>query len=208
MSLYIQYGCGLSSPDGWVNFDSSPTLKLQKIPVFGKLVKKVNFPSSVLFGDITKKLPNIKVNTCDGIYCSHVLEHLSLEDFRIALKNTYDLLKVGGTFRSILPDLESAIDEYVAERAAGNNQASLKFIETTLLGINSRPKGLKAKIISLLGNSHHLWMWDKYSLERELIQVGFKHVRQCKFNDSKDLNFIKVEDSGRFYNAVAFEAIK
>jgi hypothetical protein len=208
MSLYVQYGCGLSSPDGWLNFDSSPTLRLQKIPVFGKLVKKVRFPSSVLFGDIIKGLPGVKTSTCDGVYCSHVLEHLSLEDFRLALKNTYELLKVDGIFRCVLPDLETAIDEYVEDRAAGNSEASLKFLEKTLLGINSRPKDFKGKIISLFGNSHHLWMWDKYSLEKELIKVGFKHVRRCSFNDSKDSNFTKVEDSGRFYSAVAFEAIK
>src|SRR5262245_22988509 len=32
-ALYVQYGCGLSAPDDWLNFDASPTLWLQLIPV-------------------------------------------------------------------------------------------------------------------------------------------------------------------------------
>ena len=96
--MYIQYGCGLSAPENWKNFDSSPTLRLQKVPLLGKLVNKTPFPSKVIYGDIVKGLPGIKDNSCDGVYCSHVLEHLSLEDFRIALRNTLNILKPGGYF--------------------------------------------------------------------------------------------------------------
>lgn len=45
-----------------------------------------------------KGLPNIKKESCDAIYCSHVLEHLCLVDFRIALLNTFNILKIGGVF--------------------------------------------------------------------------------------------------------------
>ena len=83
--MYIQYGCGLSAPENWVNFDSSPTLRLQKIPLIGGIAtRKVRFPDNIKYGDIVKGLPNIPYNSCDGVYCSHVLEHLSLEDMRIA----------------------------------------------------------------------------------------------------------------------------
>ena len=43
MSLNVQYGCGLSDPEGWKNFDSSPTLRLQKLPLIGRFIKKVEF---------------------------------------------------------------------------------------------------------------------------------------------------------------------
>jgi len=208
MSLYVQYGCGLSAPAGWQNFDASPTLRLQKIPLLGKLVRKVDFPANVLYGDIVKGLPGIAANSCDGVYCSHVLEHLSLEDFRTALKNTFTFLKLGGIFRCVLPDMEGCIDTYIRERAAGDPNASLKFINDTMLGQYTRPRSMKEKIIALAGNSHHLWMWDKYSLEKELKDAGFTHIRLCKYGDSKDGNFINAEDESRFYGAVAFEAIK
>ena len=51
-------------------------------------------------------------------------------------------------------------------------------------------------------------MWDKFSLEIELKNVGFSSVRQCDFNDSKDEMFKLVEERERFKNAIAFECIK
>ncbi|MCI5142460.1 MAG: methyltransferase type 11, partial [Candidatus Electrothrix sp. ATG1] len=30
---FIHYGCGLSAPESWLNFDASPTLRLQRIPL-------------------------------------------------------------------------------------------------------------------------------------------------------------------------------
>lgn len=93
--IYVHYGCGLSAPKEWINFDVSLTLRIQKIPIIGQIIKhKLNtvFPENVRYGDTIKGLP-IDENSCDGIYCSHTLEHLSLQDFRIALKNTRKILK-------------------------------------------------------------------------------------------------------------------
>lgn len=65
--LYVQYGRGLSAPIEWKNFDVSPTLRIQKAPLIGGLLKgrlNVVFPSNVLYGDIIKGLP-IQDNSCD-----------------------------------------------------------------------------------------------------------------------------------------------
>ncbi|MCB0428967.1 MAG: hypothetical protein KDD54_02555 [Flavobacteriales bacterium] len=72
---YVQYGCGLSAPEKWLNFDASPTLRIQKIPVLGQILRKklnVVFPDNVIYGDIVKGLP-IEVDSCEGVYCSHVV---------------------------------------------------------------------------------------------------------------------------------------
>src|SRR3954468_5261253 len=93
--LYVQYGSGpFSAPAGWKNYDSSPTLRIQKIPLIGKLLKPVmhvSFHPDVMLGDILKGLPGIKENSCDGIYCSHVLEHLAYNDCLLALRNTFHI---------------------------------------------------------------------------------------------------------------------
>ena len=80
---YLQFGCGLSSPERWRNFDASPTLRFERIPVVGTLYNKntVRFPKNVEYGDIVKGLPVLDESQC-GVYCSHVLEHLSLGDCR------------------------------------------------------------------------------------------------------------------------------
>ncbi len=208
--FYVQYGCGLSAPKEWINFDVSPTLRIQKIPVLGGLIKgKLNivFPDNVKYGDIIKGLP-VKNNSCDGVYCSHTLEHLSLNDFRTALQNTYKILKKGGIFRCVVPDLEWAARVYIESFDQGDEKASYSFMEETFLGLKDRPKGFKGFITSVYGNSNHLWMWDYSSLAHELSEAGFKQIRKCKYNDCQDKKFVLVEDEDRFKNAVAIECKK
>lgn len=207
---YVQYGCGLSAPKEWTNFDVSPTLRLQKTPIIGTVLgSRLNttFPSNVLYGDIIKGLP-IDSNSCNGLYCSHTLEHLSLQDFRLALRNSYKVLKKGGIFRCVVPDLEFLARSYIRDLDNGNNLSSLNFINNTLLGIKERQRGLRGFLISFFGNSHHLWMWDSKSLSEELKNAGFTGIRDCNFNDSEDKMFKYVEDVGRFENAVAIECRK
>ena len=207
---YVQYGCGLSAPIEWKNFDVSPTLRIQKNPILGSLLKrKLNtvFPDNVLYGDIIKGLP-VRDNSVDGVYCSHTLEHLSLDDFRTALKNTYKILKKDGIFRCVVPDLEWAAKKYIKELNNENREASIGFINNTLLGIKQRPRGLKGFLSSFFGNSHHLWMWDNKSLASELENVGFQNIRECKFNDCENTMFRFVESEGRFVNAVSIECKK
>jgi hypothetical protein len=204
--FYVQYGCGLSAPREWSNFDASPTLRFQKIPVLGAL-SPTRWPTNVKYGDIIKGLP-IQSESVDGLYCSHTLEHLSLNDMRIALKNSYKVLKKGGVFRCVLPDIEHIAKSYIDALQKGDKNASIQFMKNTLLGVEQRPRGLRGLIGTYYGNSHHLWMWDHESLIEELKNAGFIEIRRAKFNDSQDPMFKLVEDESRFENAVALECRK
>lgn len=206
--MYIQYGCGLKAPESWMNFDASPTLILNKIPVLGSLLSKreiiPNWSNNVKYGDIIKGLP-VPNNTCKAVYCSHVLEHLALEDFRIALKNTYKLLEKGGTFRFVLPDLDSLAREYINSK---EDNASLEFMYKSYLGKESRPSGLRGLLKCMLGNSSHLWMWDYRSISKELSHVGFRKIRRAEYGDSSDCMFDKVETKGRWINCLGLQCKK
>src|SRR5262245_7212563 len=90
----VQFGCGTSTAPGWRNYDASPTLYLQRLPVIGGAFRRVLpplFPSDARFGDILSRLPHAD-NSVDLVYCSHVLEHLCLEDLRKALHETRRIL--------------------------------------------------------------------------------------------------------------------
>lgn len=210
--LYVQYGSGpFSAPAGWKNFDASPTLKLQQLPVLGKLLKRkmhVAFHDDTLQGDILKGLPGIKAGSCDGVYCCHVLEHLSYRDCIRAIENSYLLLKPGGYFRCVVPDLETAARNYLDNLQQQDDQANVKFMEETLLGKVHRPRGIRQLVQLAFGNKEHLYMWDVVSLTQVFRTAGFKSVRSCRFNDSEDKMFREVEEENRFDNAVALEAIK
>lgn len=208
--IYAQYGCGLSAPKEWLNYDVSPTLRMQKIPVIGNLIKKnasTVFPDNIKYGDIVKGLP-LPDNSCDGVYCSHTLEHLSLEDFEKALHNTLRILKPGGIFRCVVPDLEIAAREYLESLDGGKKDASIDFLNSVLLGQHKRPRGAGQLLRSVFGNAHHLWMWDTQSLAAAIQKAGFKNVRPCKFDDSADPMFKLVESEGRFWHAAAIESMK
>jgi len=202
---YMQYGCGyLSSPAGWINFDASPTLHLQRLPLLGALARryvKPRFPDNVIIGDVLRKLP-IEYGSCIGIYCSHVLEHLSLEDFRVAIKNTYLYLAPNGFFRMVMPDLNFYVQQYIT---SNDPSASHNFLIGTMLGLKKRERSLSRFLRNYIGNSNHLWMWDFKSAKIELEAVGFKEIRIAQFGDSGDRKFIEVEDESRWINCLGIE---
>lgn len=205
--MNLHYGCGLTTAPGWHNCDASPTLRLQRLPVVGTLFRKLvapRFPPDVQYADIVKGLP-LPADSCDAIYCCHVLEHLSLEDCRTALRNTYRYLKLGGLFRCVVPDLEQQVRTYAGDPKPS---AAGEFLSYTFLGRNTRPKTVLGIIRESLGNAHHLWMWDYKALAAEMEAIGFRELRRCEFGDSRIAAFADVENPSRFEWAVGIEATK
>ncbi len=201
--LCVQYGCGWSSADGWLNFDSSPTLRYERLPVLGRLYQKNarRFPENVRYGDIVRGLP-IAPGSCAAIYCSHVLEHLSFAEFGTALQNTHSYLEPGGVFRLVLPDLEQLARAYLADPAS---DAAARFMQDSGLGKRDRPRGLRGHLVEWFGNSHHRWMWDERSMREQLAAAGFREIRRAQFGDAEDRRFDAVEDPTRFEGCLAMQ---
>jgi len=204
--LYVNYGCGHEAFENYLNFDASPTLRLEQLPFIGKLINKngSRFPDSVRYGDIVKGLP-IPADYCHGIYCSHILEHLSLNDFRTALLNTRNILRPGGIFRFVLPDLEYLAMQYLTNNTS---ESAYDFMEQTYLGVIKTPRSFLEVLSDLFGNSKHLWMWDYKSISKELCDVGFLDVRRAYFGDSQDLHFNLLENEARWVNCLGVECRK
>jgi len=203
-SRWVQFGCGLCAPHEWLNFDASPRLRLQRLPVVGRLTPcgpHGRFPSNVRYGDIVRGLP-LSAGAADLLYSSHVLEHLSLADFRAALHNCRRTLRHGGIFRLVVPDLERMIAAYHADAHA---DAAIRFVTATGLGQTARPRGATGVLRQGLGNAHHLWMWDYKAMRAELELVGFAAVRRAVFSDSDEPAFRLVEDAGRWEGALGVE---
>jgi hypothetical protein len=204
---YVQYGCGFCAPTSWRNFDASPTLRIQKMPLVGELFsggRFPDFPRNVEYGDIVKGLP-ISPDSCKAVYCSHVLEHLSLADFRRALNNTIFYLQHNGIFRFVIPDLYHLAEEYVRSEAT---DAATTFIRKSGLGREKRPRGIEGLLRQWLGNSNHLWGWDFRSAAFELEKVGFREIRRAAFGDSEYPQFKDVEDASRWQNCLGVECRK
>ncbi len=207
----MQYGCGFSAPAGWQNFDVSPTLRMQRFPLLGALLRpmmRTRWPRNVRHGDIIKGLPGVAPGSCAGVYCSHVLEHLALEDCRQALRQSHRILSQEGTFLLVVPDLGGLIQGYNEATAKGDAEAAIRLVRYTLMGHERRVRGLKGFVQSYFGNAHHLWMWDEAAMRQELAQAGFSQVRRVQFGETPDAKFREVEEESRFKGALALEARK
>ena len=205
---YVQYGCGFRAPATWINFDASLTLRFEKLLVVGRLYTKNErrFPANVKYADVIKGLP-LDDHSCRGVYASHVLHHLSLEEFRIALGESFRVLAAGGIFRMVVPDLEPMARRYLADLEKGCPHAAVTFIQDLHLGRTKR-RSLIGAVRESLSGSMRATMWDYPSLEAELVENRFVSVRRAYFHDSEDPAFLEVEDEGRFLDACAAEARK
>lgn len=210
--ILVQFGCGWSVSENWHNFDASPTLWFERLPLVGRFCFKnaERFPTLARYGDIVKGLP-FAPGSVDCVYASHVLEHLCHRDCLTALRNTWRMLKPGGVFRLIVPDLSWRVDAYVRAREVGKPHASTELMRSTMLGIEEEEPGAFGMLKRFLGRSRHLWMWDERSLTEALKGAGFQSVRRCRFGDAAHPAFAELENEGRFFEdgnpELALEAI-
>jgi hypothetical protein len=200
---FVHYGCGFRAPPTWRNFDASPTLRFERLPLIGGLYTRngARFPANVEYGDVVRGLP-VAPGSARAVYASHVLEHLAFDDLRTALANTFALLEPGGVFRLVVPDLEALAQRYLAD---ARPDAALEFMRATGLGYEVRARGVPGWLRQLLGNSAHLWMWDFRSLADVLHAEGFREIRRCAFGDSAEPRIADVENADRLIEAVAIE---
>lgn len=202
---YIQFGCGLCAPVTWRNFDAGPAFWIEKnLPFMRQAVVRRGFPDyprNIEYGDVVEGLP-VAAGSAQAVYCSHVLEHLALNEFRTALANVREYLKPGGVFRLVVPDLEYLIRGYVATESP---DAAVTFMREAHLGEERKARGWGDKAKAMFGRSQHLSMWDYKGMAAELDRTGFTQIRRASHRDAEDPRFLDVEDAGRWENCLGVE---
>ena len=205
-NAYVHYGCGFYAPASWRNFDASPTLRFERLPIVGSLYSRnaSRFPENVEYGDIVRGLP-VAEGSCRAVYCSHVLEHLSLDEFRSALRNTRTLLQGGAIFRLVMPDLEECVKVYTSSQDA---DAAIRFMSSSGLGTEARPRSARTLLSALFGHARHHWLWDFKAARLELERSGFREVRRAHYGDSSESRFADVEEPARWTHCLGIECRK
>ena len=90
----LNIGCGYITHPDWINLDIAPVSPIVK-----------SF-------DLRRGLPAIE-GSVDVCYNSHVLEHLSMGEAALLVQECFRVLKSGGIFRLVVPDLECIVREYL-----------------------------------------------------------------------------------------------
>lgn len=152
------------------------------------------FPEHVRYLELTERLP-FSDDTVDGIYASHVWEHLYYSD---AVKLTAEccrVLKPGGYLRVVVPNLKYYVSQYISNPrsdAANTLNKNLMFRET------GRANSAITRIYTALTDFHsHKFMYDVPALVELLQRVGFQKVseRICFDSEIKEVN--EIESPGR-----------
>lgn len=101
----INVGCGHRIHPDWCNLDLQAAVP------------------GVIEHDLRHGLP-FEVDSCDAVYHSHVLEHLTRADGERLLAQCFRVLKPGGVLRVVVPDLEQIAREYLASLARADADRS------------------------------------------------------------------------------------
>jgi len=159
------------------------------------------WPPGAQHGDIVKGLP-VPPKSCRRIYSDQVLEHLSLEDFRKALRNVRTMLMPKtGVFRSFVPSLEYALKVYYDAQAKGEADAASQFVIAIGMGQQRRRRGIGA-LRNILGNSAHLWAWDEANMRKELEEAGFIDFKVVQYLTSGDPEFDRIENYSEYRHSI------
>ena len=101
-----------------------------------------------------------------------MMEHLHRDHAKVFIQECKRVLKPGGFFRLVVPNLQKYVDEYNKTNDAD------KFLEGLLI---QPPKTKTIKDLFKLwlsgGYREHQWMYDKHSLEKIFLKFGFTNIK-------------------------------
>lgn len=193
----LNLGSGTECLDDWINIDNSFNARLAKCPRLRYLLFKLNILSKkhydvdwadhthkIMIRDVSKKLP-FDNESIDYIYSSHLIEHLNKEVGEKLLHECFRVLKKGGLFRLIIPDLELFANNYIKEITDTQNSidnTDFLMSERFLDQLNMSDKTRIPLIIKIL-HPEHKWMYDQYSLTALLTSCGFTSIRKMSYKE-------------------------
>jgi len=177
-NLRLHWGCGSTRLDKWINVDGWKS------------------PATDFEYDLRETIP-LSDNSVSYIFTEHVLEHVTLEEGKLVLKEFYRILEKDGIARIVVPDLDLCCKAFLSKDTDWFAKVDDKF-ETAGMGFNS-----------IFYNHAHRYIYDFESLNQMLLDAGFKTIKKQKYNESFDQNLLvnKSSDS-RTLVSLYVEAVK
>jgi len=207
----LNLGCGTKTSDKCINIDWSIYLRIKKnkflyllaAPFLSKERRHrlSSLSSDVMAWDLRKGIPFPDASV-DGVYHSHILEHIDHDDALSFQGQIYRVLKPGGIQRICVPDLEILVQKYFTslkncredEAMLGKHDACIaEMIEQCVrresFGTQHQPPVRRYLENLILGDARkrgetHQWMYDECNLRFILRQAGFHDIVVRRFNES------------------------
>lgn len=190
-SVRINLGCGLAVAQGWFNVDGSLNALIAGLPGFlhGVIYRMTGANRYYSKAEYCQLLANHQFvhhdlaygipfddESVDFVYSSHFLEHLYRADAQRILSESYRVLRLGGTIRVSVPDLEYAVSLYHAGRRH-EMLSNYFFVEDDASHY-----------------ARHKYMYDFVLLSEALSTAGFSNIRRCEFQKGATPDLQKLDN--------------
>ncbi len=171
----LHIGCGFNMIDGWLNSDYQP------------------YPTDTLRLDATQTFP-IEDNQFDYIFSEHMIEHLDYAGGASMLKESFRVLRKGGTIRVSTPDLPFLIDLYRQDK-------SPQQIEYIKWATDNFVPDTDYDDVFVINNFVRAWghtfIYDEKTLRSSMEKAGFTNITKCDLNQSTEAAFRNLENENR-----------
>lgn len=176
----VNVGSGPAAADGWINLDGSWQAWFAGRPLLAWIVGVVagrevgGWSPSIQCHDVRRRLP-FADGSVSIVFASHIVEHLTREDAIRFLRDAHRVLRPGGVCRIIVPDLESAVRVYAAERGEGRPDSGDRLMERLHLRTagNDSSNPVLRWYRSRTEFHLHKWMYDGAGACRAFEDAGF-----------------------------------
>ena len=175
-NLKLNLGCGTDVKPGWINID----LALNSPPVFDADSR----PATIFINhDLRRRIPLAR-DSCDFIYSSHFFEHVEYDQAIKLMRECYQLLKPGGTFRISLPDFKGACAAYLR-----NDRAYFDLVDVDLF-LPEVETGTLALVdfmnFAAYQSGEHKRLFDEEKVVLLLKNIGYSSVEVSSFQSEID----------------------
>jgi len=124
-------------------------------------------------------------DSCDMVFASHVLEHLTLQDSRVALKEWLRVLKPGGFLDVAVPDVNQIYTMWRKGSQWGEYQQNVDelYINATAFGANLLADAIPEMQDMYGGPGHqHKQIFIHDMLVQRVLEAGFVEVHEVNVN--------------------------
>ncbi len=179
----LHFGCGWNLREGWLNTDLECLADADGHRTAPGRLARLDERFYYLQHDAAQPFP-FEDESFEWLYAEHLIEHLSLNEAVVWLKDARRLLKPGGMLRLSTPDLRHYMAGYLDEqgRFFEEHRKRLK-----ALGLKQIPQRRAWMVNQIFQHWGHRWIYDFDELTFAARQAGFDPARavECRFRQGR-----------------------